>query len=250
MKSIILAAGLGKRLKPFTDTNPKCLVEINNKSLLENILNHLSDVGVSEAWIVTGYLSNNVKERIGDTYKNITIKYVDNTDYNTTNNIYSLYLALKEVDDDIILSECDLYYQKAVFDSLLTKKQDCTILVSKYNPETMDGTVITKDKNGDAFQMKINKHQVRYEDFSFDNTYKTVNVYWMSKSFATEKLLPAIEFYMNKYDKNSYYELVIGSLMYFGNDNFDMIEVSENEWAEVDDLQDLERARKKFLNKD
>ena len=76
MKSIILAAGLGKRLKPFTDTNPKCLVEINNKSLLENILNHLSDVGVSEAWIVTGYLSNNVKERIGDTYKNITIKSV------------------------------------------------------------------------------------------------------------------------------------------------------------------------------
>ncbi len=246
MKAIVLAAGYGKRLKPITDTIPKCLVEINKKALLENILDHLNEMGVTKTWIVTGYLASKVEEKIGNRYKNMDIEYVENSEYTITNNIYSLYLALKKVDDDIILSECDLYYEKEIFERLLEKKRDCTILTSKYNPNTMDGTVIVNDKNGDAFQMHINKHQQRTDNFNYDVAYKTVNVYWMKKEFAVDKLLPFIEMYMNKYDKNSYYELVIGSLMYFGNDSFDMIEVDESSWAEVDDIEDLKRAQERF----
>lgn len=246
MKAIVLAAGLGKRLQPLTDSVPKCLVEVNNKSLLENILDNLIDVGVKETWIVTGYLANKVTERIGNRYRDMTIHYVENVDYDSTNNIYSLALALRQVDDDIILSECDLYYDSGVFHKLLSATRDCTVLTSPYNPETMNGTVVTLNKDSAPFMMWINQHQRQSENFEYSKAFKTVNVYWMSQAFAVDRLLPHIESYMRLYNMNSYYELIIGALMYLGNDRFDMVEVSENEWAEVDDLHDLEIARKRF----
>ena len=246
MKAIVLAAGLGNRLRPLTNEIPKCLVEVNGKTLLENILDNLIAVGVKETWIVTGYLASKVSTRIGETYRGMPINYLENSDYAKTNNIYSLALALRKMDDDMILSECDLYYGASVFKKMMEVRRDCTILCSPYNPDTMNGTVVMLDKERQPFLMYINKHQRKLASFPYNQTYKTVNIYWMSRTFAVEHLLPSIESYMELYDKNSYYELVIGSLLYLGGDQFDMVQVDENEWAEIDDLNDLAIARKRF----
>ena len=68
MKAVILAAGMGIRLRPMTETLPKGLVEINNKTLLERSLDALNENNITEAIIVTGFYGDSIKARIGETY--------------------------------------------------------------------------------------------------------------------------------------------------------------------------------------
>ena len=92
-KAIILAAGAGDRMQPFTQHSPKCLVPVNGVPILVNALTHLSDVGVDEVVIVVGHHREKIYDLIGDTFKSLNVSYIESEDYASTNNIYSLWLA-------------------------------------------------------------------------------------------------------------------------------------------------------------
>jgi len=93
MKAVILAAGSARRLSPLTDNMHKSLLPIGEKSILEHQLDAINRYGVPEALIVVGYLKEQIVEKFGDQYKNVTLSYIENPDYATTNTVYSLYLA-------------------------------------------------------------------------------------------------------------------------------------------------------------
>ncbi len=93
MKAIILAAGMGTRLRPITLSLPKCLVPVNSKPILEHQLEALLTAGVRDVILVVGYLSELVSDRYGTGYGGMNIHYVQNHFYDCTNNIYSLWLA-------------------------------------------------------------------------------------------------------------------------------------------------------------
>ena len=109
-KAIILAAGMGNRLGPLTDTLPKCLVPVNGVPVLVNTLNHLADSGMSEVVIVVGYLKERIFERIGDRFRGMKVTYVESKRYATTNNIYSLWLAREHLTEDILLLDADVFF--------------------------------------------------------------------------------------------------------------------------------------------
>ncbi len=92
-KAVILAAGIGDRLQPFTQQFPKCLAPVNGVPILVNALTHLSDAGVDEAVIVVGHHKEKIYERIGDTFEAVKVSYIESENYASTNNIYSLWLA-------------------------------------------------------------------------------------------------------------------------------------------------------------
>lgn len=94
MKALILAAGFGKRLQPITNSMPKSMIKVNNVSLLENALNNLVDIGISEIGIVVGHMAEYIKIQIGDGWKGIPVRYFENKRYLETNNVVSLYKAL------------------------------------------------------------------------------------------------------------------------------------------------------------
>ncbi|MEZ3508129.1 MAG: phosphocholine cytidylyltransferase family protein [Lachnospiraceae bacterium] len=129
MKTIILAAGQGTRLRPLTDDRPKCMVEINGKSLIERQLDTIRACGVQEEdiTIVCGYCNDVLQNK----FRNSNINFVVNSQYNTTNMVYSLMCAEKllESEDDIIISYGDIIYEESVFRKILHSEDTISVIV-------------------------------------------------------------------------------------------------------------------------
>jgi NDP-sugar pyrophosphorylase family protein len=108
----------------------------------------------------------------------------------------------------------------------------------------MDGTVVEVDVGNKIRALIVKKAQKA--GFDYTNKAKTVNIYLYKKEFVLEKLMPAMETYIKTQSLDSYYELVLGSLIFYGNDDIYAVYISSNEWCEIDTPDDLTRARLVF----
>lgn len=243
MKALILAAGFGKRLQPITNEIPKSMVSVNGTPLLCNALNNVTACGISEIGIVVGHMADYIRSQIGNEWKGVPITYFENPRYLETNNVVSLCCAADFCDDDMLMLECDIYYHKEMLERLMAGEGECSILVSPFNPKTMDGSVIRVE--GDrAVELILGKWQG--EDFDYSCTRKTVNMYRFSADFVKNKYMPLVRWYVRNMGENSYYEKVLGSLLYYRELDVRVVEVPEDMWREVDDAEDLARARAHF----
>jgi len=149
MIAIILAAGSGLRLRPLTHKIPKGLIEIDGKTLLERSLDNLSTNGIKKVIIVTGYLGNMIKEKLGSNYKDIEIIYTENKEYRETGSMYSFSQAKKLIDDndeDIILLESDLLYDKKAIKAIINSEKKDFILVAPLSNSGDEVFIVTDDK--------------------------------------------------------------------------------------------------------
>ena len=242
MKALILAAGFGKRLRPITNSIPKSMVEVNGTPLLVNALNNLTALGIRDIGIVVGHMADYIKEHIGSEFNGAKISYYENARYLETNNVVSLYQAVDFCDDDMLMLECDIYYHKEMLEALMKGSGDCSILVSPFNAETMDGTVI-RTEGDKAVELVLGKWQG--PDFDYSTARKTVNMYRFTKGF-TGKYMSLIKWYVENMGEQSYYEKVLGNLIYLKECDFRVVEVPADLWCEIDDAEDLARARTKF----
>lgn len=129
MKIIILAAGQGTRLRPLTDDRPKCMVEVNGKSIIERQLDTMHACGIQDKdiTIVTGYRS----DVLADRFQNTGIHFIKNEAYESTNMVCSLMCAAErmQAEDDVIISYGDIIYEKAVFQKILDAQDDMSVIV-------------------------------------------------------------------------------------------------------------------------
>ena len=104
MKAIILAAGLGRRMRPLTDHTHKTLLPIAGTTILHRLLGSLRDCDVRDVCIVTGYRSEDLALAMAHEFSDLNVEFVHNPQYDTTNNVFSMALALEtiSVDDDIL----------------------------------------------------------------------------------------------------------------------------------------------------
>lgn len=114
-----MAAGMGTRLRPYTENTPKSLIKINGMTLLERQILNLREIGVSDITIVTGYLHNKFN-KLAEKYN---LKKIVNDKYEKANNIYSMYLARNELRDAFVI-DADNYFTR----NFLPKKQPETSL--------------------------------------------------------------------------------------------------------------------------
>lgn len=129
MKVIILAAGQGTRLRPLTDDRPKCMVEVNGKSIIQRQIDTMRSCGIEDAdiTIVTGYCGN-VLQRY---FEGSSIRFLFNENYETTNMVCSLMCAkgLMETEEDVIVSYGDIIYEEPVFRKILSAQDDLSVIV-------------------------------------------------------------------------------------------------------------------------
>jgi histidinol-phosphate/aromatic aminotransferase/cobyric acid decarboxylase-like protein/choline kinase len=170
----------------------------------------------------------------------VIFTFVDNPDYETTNNIYSMALAFDEIDidQDIMLIESDLIYNAKIIKQLLDNPNDNVALVDKYGAG-MDGTVVKVSKG--AITQVIPPH-LQSADFDFSDKFKTLNIYKFSKEFASNEFKKLLTYYAKVIDDNCYYELILGILIYMQQQKIYALEISGDNWAEVDDPNDLNSA--------
>ena len=93
MIGVILAAGMAKRLRPLTDTMPKCLLKVGNRTLLERTVDAMRRAGISEFVVVTGYRADMIRDFLTSHFSHFTFHFLHNADYAHNNNIYSLWMA-------------------------------------------------------------------------------------------------------------------------------------------------------------
>lgn len=120
MKAIILAAGRGTRLYPYTQYIPKCLLDIGGATILEHQMNHIRDCGISEVVIVVGFGFEKVENFLRN-YDGLgmRIKTLYNPFYQTTNSLISLWIARGEMNEDLVVLNGDDVFEIEVLDKVL-----------------------------------------------------------------------------------------------------------------------------------
>lgn len=242
MQAIILAAGMGRRLGEFTSDNTKCMLEVNGVRLIDRMLGQLSQLNLDRIVIVIGYEGGKLKSYLTKKYPSFPIEFVENSVYDKTNNIYSLWLARGFMaEDDTLLLESDLIYEDSILEAAVKSEDANVALVAKY--ETwMDGTMVRIDDERNIVNF-IPKAAFKYSDTSF--YYKTVNIYKFSRDFIVRHYLPFLDAYIKVLGENEYYEQVLRVITLIDRCGIKALPVHGN-WYEIDDVQDLRIAETIF----
>ena len=238
MQALILAAGMGKRLGELTKSNTKCMLELDGIALIDAALSNLTEVGVTKIIIVVGYKFENLIKHVGHDYLGVPVEYINNKEYENTNNIYSLYLASEKlIEDDTILLESDLIFDKEILSGLLLDKRKDLAVVDKYR-SWMDGTVVTVNERHDIKEYIPRKNQEYSRIYEY---YKTVNIYKLSKEFSEYKYVPFLKAYIESVGCDEYYEDVLRVIGHLDGALQAYI-LDGQKWYEIDDVQDKENA--------
>lgn len=173
MKALILNSGRGERLRPLTKYIPKALIKIGDKPLLGHQMDNLAGCDIRNAIITTGPFENKIKKYMKNEYPDISVTYVKNRKYRTTNYIYSMWLTKKLIDDDIILFHGDLFFEKELLKKLIEEKYaNCVLVNRKIKPPKKDFKAVIENK-------VISKIGI---EFSGKNTFFSAPLYRFSKS--------------------------------------------------------------------
>lgn len=220
MKAIILAAGMGTRLKEFTESTPKSLVKINDKPFIHYQIEYLIESGITDITVVVGYLAEKF-EYLKEKY-NVRLLY--NEKYDVWNNFYSLYCA-KDIFEDAYLIDADNYLSRNIFKSNMEKSHYFTV---KREECVNEYFVYTDDKN------KIINITI---ESGIGNIVAGVS-YW-DKETANKIILLMDEIFKEGRHKNLYWDDVIRLNL----DKLDVYEhrLSDYDIYEVDTIEDYNK---------
>ena len=246
MQAIILAAGMGKRLKDLTKNNTKCMVEVNGVTLIDRLLRQLDAYNLKRIVIVVGYEGKKLIDYVNGRGVKTPVIFVDNPVYYKTNNIYSLFLAKNYLcEEDTLLFESDLIVEDSVIKTLVDDPRETLALVDKYE-SWMDGTCVKLSETDDIVEFIPGK-KFKFEIKSY---YKTVNIYKFSKHFSKTHYVPFLEAYSNAMGNNEYYEQVLKIITMLDDPEIKAKRLNGELWYEIDDIQDLDIASSIFLPDD
>lgn len=164
MQAVILAAGKGLRLRPFTENHPKPLIDINGKPLLEYTLNALPD-SITEIIIVVGYLGEQIKDHFQSEWNNVPIKYVEQKDLLGTGD--ALLQARPLLDRNFLVVNGDDLYTKQDLEELVTNGP---AMLTWRSQETSPYGIVSND---DSF----------FNGFSSDSTLINCGAYYLNLEF-------------------------------------------------------------------
>jgi len=234
--ALLLAAGTGSRLQPLTDDVPKCLTEVNGTTILERLVHGLRQQGFRRLVVVVGHLGECIREFLADRAAGLTVDYVTSSRYRTTNNLYSLWLARKEIREPFLLVECDLVFDAFLLGDMLLPDK---MAVARVQPWMMGSTVSL-----DPFQ-RITDFRVGHSEVPDDSRYKTVNIYSLSLP-SWRRVTKRLDRHVSAGKVNDYYEAAFAEMVADGSLSFEPVFFDDGRWYEVDTLADMHEAERLF----
>ncbi len=228
MKAVILAAGVASRLRPLTENTPKCLLKVNGKTLLERTLDNLIENGISDLLIVTGYLQEMIKDFVLKHYPQINVQFIENKDFATTNNIYSLFLAESFANgENFLLLDSDILFSKDIISALLKDENPDTLAMNRHELGEEEIKIISDDEcnvleiskvcsieKAVGESVGIEKFSARYSKALFKELHQMIDNEGLSNVFyekAFERLIP--QGYIFKYlDTTDFFSMEIDTV--------------------------------------
>lgn len=243
-KAVILAAGAGRRLGGFTQAHPKPLLDINGTPILGNCLTRLKEAGLTEAVIVVGHFADQIKAFAGEEREGLRIRYIESDKYETTNNIYSLWLAREELNEDVLLLEADIFFDEKLLPALQAVEGENVAAVALFQ-RGMDGAVVRLD--GQGFVTELIEGKEQGPGFDYSGAFKTVNIYRFGRAYLQDEFVPLMDEAVRAGRVNDYYELLLKDMLKKGAHRLRALDCSGMTWQEIDDHLDRSLAEYKFL---
>lgn len=234
--AIVLVAGEGKRLRPFTDCNPKCFASVCGRRILENALDAFAANGCERVRIVVGHFADLVRKTITNRFAGMVIEYVHNADYATTNSMYSLAMGLDGLDEPTWVLEGDVFLEQSIL--ALPAPPDIAWFVDS-SLRSLDGAFIESDPSGRARSLKI----IRDLSLLQSNQAKSVGMLKLTRN-GLQKMQSWLRQGIEAGQQNLYYDLIIGSHM--TDCEIHTVDVAGRKWFEIDNNEDLQKAIRLF----
>lgn len=240
LKAVILAAGEGTRLRPLTNNLPKCLVSVAGEPLLGRMMKPLSEVGVKEVIVVTGYLTEKVEAYVKSDAP-LPSRTVFNPRFNTANNYYSLLVAQQALGDGPFLKlDGDVIFEPEVMRRVVDGNGGIRLGVDMREGLGVEEMKVRLDSEG---------LDTRVAELSKGIDPSKADGESMGIEFITSESSPALFYELAKMDKeglhDEYYEFAYNRLAGQGHD-VRAIDISGLRSTEIDDMDDLKRAEALF----
>jgi len=237
MQLVILSAGIGSRLKPITDVKPKCLVEVANKPILGHQIDlFINNENIEEILIVIGYKPDMVRSFIKNNYGGSQkITCIENKDFSTTNNMYSLFLTKNYVKGKFLLINGDVILDSGIVNDFLPYSYEDSIAVDvgNYFEESM------KVVEEDGFLVDISKTISKEDSLGC-----SIDFYKFSEH-GTEVLFAKIEnIILKRKQLTLWSEVALKEILNQRILKFKPFDIEGKYWFEIDDHEDLKKAEK------
>jgi choline kinase len=240
--AVLLAAGMGRRLKPLSNNTPKCLTMVNDLEILGRLVHNLIANDFNKLTVIVGHCHEQIRSYLDVNSGTLQVDYVYCPDYSTTNNIVSLWTARHAIRGPFVMFEGDLLFDSELLKDMLLPGR---IAISERLP-WMNGTTVTVNHGNENIEkINIGSHALN----PGINDFKTVNIYSFSSDqwkVVSEKLNE----FVGEGMVNEYYETVFAELVNNKELKFKPVFFDNLRWYEVDTLQDLEVAEKMFTSKE
>lgn len=241
-RAVILAAGMGSRLRPLTDLRPKPLVEVRGVPILHNALRNLAAIGVRETTLVVGYRHETIEQHCGNSFAGMRIDYVESDVFDRTGSAYSLWLAREALlRGDTLLLEGDVFFDTTLLPRLLNHDGDVAA-VDRFD-DTMSGSAALVSAEGRVLEFRMSQTAAMIGGAPL---YKTVNIYRFTARTLEQVLVPALDRLVDGGERKCYVEQVLAQLIESGALRLRGAICSDARWFEIDDQADLQRAEQIF----
>lgn len=233
MKLLLLAAGKSNRIYKKIKKN-KCLINYNNTTLLEKIISDSNLKDIRDVNIVIGFKKDLIKKRL----KKLNVSYIENNFYKSTDMLYSLYLGLKNLNDEIIISYSDIIFSKKVFSDIKKIKKNKEIIIPINSKWKSIWKIRKKNIFDDCETLDFNKNFILTEIGNKIDDPGKVRGQYMGIIYISKKKLPLIvkylKFYLKK-NKTSHVTYFLNSIK----KKFNIYCMRTSAfWYEIDDFQD------------
>ncbi|MGN2369742.1 sugar phosphate nucleotidyltransferase [Clostridium cagae] len=229
MRIIILAAGVGSRLRPLTQNVPKSLLKVaNNITVLEYTINMINANCNCEIIVVTGFNKDKFIEPLKG-FENCTI--VENPFFRVSNSIASLWFAREYMVEETIVINSDVIIEDKLFKKILETKNYATVFYDSSIGEHADYKVVEKDGRVVVMSKELN---------DFSGEYIGITKFSLK---ASSELKDKVENMICSELINEWYETALVDMIYNDNLKLTAIDVSEYKWTEIDNVNDLIKAK-------
>lgn len=241
---------MAKRLRPLTDNTPKCLLNIGERCLLQRSMDALIQNGIHDFVIVTGYLHEMIEEFVTRQYgTSVSVTFINNEVFDSTNNIYSLWLARPEADgEEILLLDSDLLYDPQIVSQVLAQPAD-NVLTLICHPLGEEEMKVVTDQEGSIVEISKTCRPA-------DAAGESLGIERMGKAYTTA-LYKELDLMMNeqrfepqpdgtvKDQRDIFYERAFEHLLAQGH-TYRVLDVTQLFSCELDTVEDFETAKERI----
>lgn len=235
MHGLILAAGGGTRLRPFTEHMPKCLVPVHGKPIIVNALEALEAAGCTRVTIVVGHKAEVLQAHLGVRFQSMDIAYITNDRWAETNSMFSLHLGLEGGHADFVL-EGDVFFDH-VFLQAPPMGEISWMVDSRYRES--DGSYLRVDDQGRVVEQKIVKDQTTLSE----HWAKSVGILLLTPK-GSQDLADWLRTAVAENKQELYYDLIMAE--HLDNSSVGSVDIAPQRWFEIDTPQDLAAAERLF----